>query len=51
MATKDATRTGINLTAEDRKVLRKLQKQFEPEHGKLTVTGTIRVAIRKVPQP
>ena len=35
------------LTAEDRKIICKLKRQFEPEHGKLTATGVIRIALRK----
>jgi hypothetical protein len=44
-------RTGINLTAEDRKIIGKLKRQFESEHGKLTATGVIRVALRKALKP
>ena len=46
MGTKDAVRTGINLTAEDRQIIRKLKRQLEPIHGKLTVTGVIRATLR-----
>jgi hypothetical protein len=51
MGKRDAVRTGINLTAEDRQIIRKLKKQLEPVYGKLTVTGVIRVALRKALQP
>ena len=47
MGTKDAVRTGINLTAADRELIRKLKRQLEAEHGKQTVTGVIRIALRK----
>jgi hypothetical protein len=50
MGNKDAIRTGINLTAEDRKIIGKLKRQLEPEHGKLTATGVIRIALRKAIQ-
>jgi hypothetical protein len=48
---KDAVRTGINLTQDDKRIIRKLQKQFEPIWGKLTITGVIRIAIRKANTP
>jgi len=47
MGNKDAVRTGVNLTAADRQIIRKLQRQFEAAHGKQTVTGVIRIALRK----
>ena len=47
MITKDSIRTGINLTEADKQIIRKLKRQFEPEHGKQTVTGVIRIALRK----
>jgi hypothetical protein len=47
MGNKDAVRTGINLTAADKQIIRRLQRQFEAEHGKQTVTGVIRISIRK----
>jgi hypothetical protein len=50
MGTKGTTRTGFNLTAADRVVIRKLQRQFEAEYGKLTATGVIRIALRKAVQ-
>jgi hypothetical protein len=46
-----AIRTGINLTAADRQIVRKLQRQFEAEHGKQTATGVIRIALRKAYKP
>jgi hypothetical protein len=50
MANSSAVRTGVNLTAADRQLIRKLQRQFEAEHGKQTVTGVIRIALRKAVQ-
>ena len=47
MANNGAVRAGINLTVEDKNILRKLKRQFEKEHGKQTLTGVIRIAIRK----
>jgi hypothetical protein len=46
MGNTGAVRTGVNLTAEDRQIIRKLKKQLEPIHGKLTVTGVIRATLR-----
>ena len=42
-----ATQTTISLTAVDRQLIRKLQRQFEPEYGKQTVTGVIRILLRR----
>ena len=39
--------TTIMLTQVDRQIVRKLQRQFEPEHGKQTLIGVIRIALRK----
>ncbi len=50
MMNKDTVRTGVNLTAADRQIIRKLQRQLEAEHGKQTVTGVIRIALRKAAQ-
>jgi purine-nucleoside phosphorylase len=47
MGNKDAVRTGVNLTVEDRLIIRKLKKQLQAEHGKQTVTSIIRIALRK----
>jgi len=47
MVTNRATITSVNLTTEDRKIICKLKRQFEPEHGKLTATGVIRIALRQ----
>jgi hypothetical protein len=38
--------TSVVLTAEDRKIICKLKRSLEPEHGKLTATGVIRIALR-----
>ncbi len=43
--------TTISLTAEDKKNLRKVKKQFEPTHGKLTITGVIRAMIHLLVRP
>jgi len=48
MVTKRTSATSINLTAVDRKILCKLKTQLEPIHGKLTLTGVIRIAMRMV---
>jgi len=45
-----AVRTGINLTAADLKIICKLKRQFEAEHGKQTATSVIRIALRKAVQ-
>jgi hypothetical protein len=45
-----AVRTGINLTAVDLKIICKLKRQFEAEHGKQTATSVIRIALRKAVQ-
>ena len=39
--------TGISLTLGDRRLVNKLKRQFEPEHGKQTATGVIRIALRQ----
>ena len=38
--------TSVVLTAEDRKIICKLKRSLEPEHGKLTAIGVIRIALR-----
>jgi hypothetical protein len=43
--------TTISLTAEDKKNLRKVKKQLEPTHGKLTITGVIRAMIHLLVRP
>jgi hypothetical protein len=47
MMKSNEVRTGVNLTSDDKRIIVKLKRQFEPEHGKQTVTGVIRIAIRK----
>lgn len=50
MATENAVRIGINMTPEDRRVLRKVKAQLKPEHGKMTTTAVFRMALRKLSQ-
>jgi hypothetical protein len=47
MANMKATPTTVSLTAEDRKIIRLLQKELEPKHGKLTTSGVFRVLLRR----
>jgi hypothetical protein len=42
--------TTVALTTTDRQLIKELQKRFEPEHGKQSVTGVIRIALRKAAQ-
>ncbi len=46
MRTVNAVRIGIQLTAEDRKVLRRLKARLQATHGKLTTTAVFRLALR-----
>jgi hypothetical protein len=39
--------TTIALTPADRKLVATLKRKYEPEHGKLSTTGLIRVLLRK----
>ena len=43
--------TGVSLTPEDRKIILKLKRQFEPQYGRQTLTGVIRIALRKAVEP
>jgi hypothetical protein len=47
MSAKRIAATSVNLTAADRQLIRALKRQFEPEYGKLSATGVIRIALRK----
>jgi acetolactate synthase regulatory subunit len=46
-----STITTINLTAEDRRNIRTLKRQLEPEYGKLTLVAAIRILLRKAVKP
>jgi len=48
MATEKTIRIGINLTGDDRKILRKVKSQLQAEHGKLTTTAIYRKALRRL---
>ena len=51
MVKDNAVRIGIRLTPEDRTALRKAKTQLKAEHGVLTTSAVIRMAIRKLVQP
>jgi hypothetical protein len=40
--------TSITFSPEDRRIIAKLKKMLEPDHGKQTTVGVIRIALRKV---
>jgi hypothetical protein len=46
MVKDNTTRIGINMTAADLKIIRKLKAAMQAEHGKLSVTAVIRIALR-----
>ena len=45
------TRVGVNFTAADLRMLRKLKAQLEAERGKLSMTAVLRIVIRQAVQP
>jgi hypothetical protein len=51
MAKETPVRIGIALTQGDKAALRKAKLQLKAEHGKLTTSAVIRMAIRKLAEP
>jgi hypothetical protein len=47
MVKETATRIGINLTPGDKAAIRKLKQHLKAEHGKVTTSAAIRIAVRK----
>jgi hypothetical protein len=47
MASTATHTTTINFTEAELQIIRKLKRQFEPEHGKQTLASVIRIALRK----
>lgn len=48
MATPKEVSKSVRLTADDLKVLRTVEEQLHPAHGKLTFTQIVRMALRKL---
>jgi hypothetical protein len=45
-----STRVGISLTAEDKLAIRRAKAKLKAEHGKLTTSAVIRIAVRRLSQ-
>jgi hypothetical protein len=43
--------TTVQFSSVDLRIIARLKRKYESEHGKLTVSGVIRIALRKALQP